>query len=134
VLPATLAPRFANARRVVCKAESSSFEAVVAERFWLRLRGLAGLDPAELAPLLLPRCRSLHTFGMRVPIDVLWFDLGPDGHGALRAIEPAIEPRRTVRSPRGIDRHRTAALELAAGDATALGLRTGAGVMFSEDG
>jgi uncharacterized protein len=43
-----------------------------------RLRGLAGL--ASLHPdvgLLLPRTRSVHTVGMRFPLDLLW--LGRDG-------------------------------------------------------
>lgn len=43
-----------------------------------RLRGLAGLP--TLAPgvaLLLPRTRSIHTFGMRFPLDLVW--LGRDG-------------------------------------------------------
>jgi hypothetical protein len=40
-----------------------------------RLLGLAGLRrlPADRA-LLLPRCRSVHTFGMRFPIDVVFLD------------------------------------------------------------
>jgi uncharacterized membrane protein (UPF0127 family) len=40
-----------------------------------RLRGLAGLDdlPPGLA-LHLPRTRSVHTFGMRFPLDLTWLD------------------------------------------------------------
>jgi uncharacterized membrane protein (UPF0127 family) len=40
-----------------------------------RFLGLAGLDdlPADLA-LLLPRCRSVHTFGMRFAIDVAFLN------------------------------------------------------------
>ena len=34
-----------------------------------RLRGLLGTDEAA-APVLLARCSSIHTFGMRYPIDV----------------------------------------------------------------
>jgi uncharacterized membrane protein (UPF0127 family) len=43
-----------------------------------RLLGLAGLR--ALPPgwaLLLPRCRSVHTFGMRFALDLVW--LGHDG-------------------------------------------------------
>jgi uncharacterized protein len=38
-----------------------------------RALGLAALAslPAHVA-LLLPRCRSVHTFGMRFPLDLLW--------------------------------------------------------------
>jgi len=40
-----------------------------------RLLGLALLDevPAGSA-LLIPRCRSIHTFGMRFPLDVVFLD------------------------------------------------------------
>jgi uncharacterized membrane protein (UPF0127 family) len=39
------------------------------------MRGLAGLDdlPAQHA-LRIPRCGSVHTFGMRFPIDVVFLD------------------------------------------------------------
>ena len=43
-----------------------------------RLLGLALLDRDEAGPgLLIPGCRSVHSFGMRFPLDV-WF-LGPYG-------------------------------------------------------
>jgi uncharacterized membrane protein (UPF0127 family) len=38
-----------------------------------RRRGLLGRDAVEGA-LLLPRCRSVHTLGMRIPIDVAFLD------------------------------------------------------------
>jgi uncharacterized membrane protein (UPF0127 family) len=43
-----------------------------------RMKGLAKLDamPRRYA-LLLPRCRSVHTFTMRFPLDLIW--LGKDG-------------------------------------------------------
>ena len=122
VLPATLAPRFARARRAVCTLEDASFEVVVAERFLMRLRGLSGLDAGAMVPLLFPRCRSLHTFGMRAPIDVAWLDLAQAGEGEVLAVEPDVLPRRTVRAPGGAPRRRVGALELPAGDARALGL------------
>jgi uncharacterized membrane protein (UPF0127 family) len=134
ILPARLARRFSGAPRVVCKVESASLEVVVAEGFLLRLRGLAGLGESHVVPLLFPRCRSLHTFGMRTPIDVVWIDLGADGHGAVREVEPAVAPGHLVRAPRGSDRRRIAALELASGDALALGLRTGTRVVISAEG
>lgn len=51
----------------------------------LRLLGLAWLDP-DLAPagLLIPRCRSIHTFGMRFRIDVVF--LGQGGR-VIRVVE-----------------------------------------------
>jgi uncharacterized membrane protein (UPF0127 family) len=121
-LPASLPPRFRSAPRTVARSADSSFELVVAEGFWIRLRGLAGLAAADLVPLLFPRCRSLHTFGMRAPIDIVWLDLASDGAARVVATDPSIAPRGLARAPRGSARARTAALELPAGDAEALGL------------
>jgi uncharacterized protein len=59
-----------------------------------RLLGLAGLPRERAGPgLLIPRCRSIHTFGMRFPIDVLFLDR------ADNVIETyvAVGPRRVVR-------------------------------------
>lgn len=40
-----------------------------------RLLGLAHLDLDEVGPgLLIPRCSSVHTFGMRFPLDLLFLD------------------------------------------------------------
>ena len=130
-LPAELASRFAAAPRLVARAEAASFEAVVAERFLLRLRGLSGLGRGDVVPLLFPRCRSLHTFGMRAAIDVVWLDVGDDGEATVLAVTEALPPRRTARTPSGADRQRTAALELPAGDAATLGLTPGDRVTLS---
>jgi hypothetical protein len=47
-----------------------------------RLLGLAHLDRDRAGPgLLLERCGSIHTFGMRFPIDV--FFIGADGAVAV---------------------------------------------------
>src|SRR6201999_4438090 len=63
----------------------------VARGFATRLLGLAGLRrlPEDRA-LLIPRCRSVHTFGMRFPIDVVFLD------ARGRAVErrPALQPNR----------------------------------------
>jgi uncharacterized protein len=62
-----------------------------AERRPDRMKGLAKLDsmPPSYA-LHLPRCRSVHTFTMRFPLDLIW--LGKDG-SAVR-IDRAVPPRR----------------------------------------
>ena len=40
-----------------------------------RLLGLAWLDAAAAGPgLLIPRCRSVHTFGMRFELDLVFLD------------------------------------------------------------
>ena len=45
----------------------------VAHEVSARMRGLLGRDGIE-GGLLLPRCRSVHTLGMRFPIDVAFLD------------------------------------------------------------
>lgn len=101
---------------------------VIAEPLNLRLRGLAGIAQEELVPLLIPRCRSVHTFGMRAAIDVVWVDLDWDRLGqsgaVVLAVRPGLPPRRLARAPRTRGtRRRVAALELPAGSAAAAGLR-----------
>jgi hypothetical protein len=123
-LPADLPRRFARAGRATARTADASFEFVVADRFPLRLRGLAGLGAGELVPLLLPRCGSIHTFGMRAAIDVVWLD---SERAEILAADTELPPRRLVRAPGARPaRGRIAALELPAGEAEALGL--GAGV------
>ena len=66
----------------------------VARSFRARLLGLALLDelPAGCA-LLIPRCSSVHTFGMRFEIDVGF--VGPAGE--VIRVERGVGPRRVVR-------------------------------------
>jgi uncharacterized membrane protein (UPF0127 family) len=76
-----------------------------------RARGLArlaALDP--VAGLHIPQCRSVHTFGMRFALDLLWLDEGGD----------------VVRIDRGVRRRRVRAcwrassvVEVVAGEADA---------------
>jgi uncharacterized protein len=61
-----------------------------------RLVGLAwrrSLPPGT--GLLLPRCRSVHTFGMRFALDLVWLDAS----GEVVRVDRAVPPRR-VRSCR----------------------------------
>jgi uncharacterized membrane protein (UPF0127 family) len=56
-----------------------------------RLLGLAYLDRADAgAGLLIPRCSSIHTFGMRFPLDL--FFLGECGE--VVAVRRRVPPRR----------------------------------------
>jgi uncharacterized membrane protein (UPF0127 family) len=41
-----------------------------------RLRGLAFRREPPAEPLLIPRCRSVHTFGMRFALDLVWLGRG----------------------------------------------------------
>ena len=62
-----------------------------AERRPERMKGLAKLDamPTSYA-LHIPRCRSVHTFTMRFPLDLIW--LGGDGRPVR--VDRAVPPRR----------------------------------------
>jgi hypothetical protein len=91
-------------------------EIFVAERPWERLVGLAGLPALPSgAALLIPRCRSVHTFGMRFPLDVLFVTI-EDGSLVAHDARYGVPPRRVVRASPPARRNRgLAALELAAG-------------------
>jgi uncharacterized membrane protein (UPF0127 family) len=78
-----------------------------ASSYLARLRGLtalAGLD--HDAGLEIPRCRSVHTVGMRFPLDLVW--LG--GDGAVVRVDRGVRPFR-LRSCRGA----RSVIEVAAG-------------------
>jgi uncharacterized protein len=67
------------------------FEFPVAIGFRSRMLGLAGLERAEAGEgLLIPGCSSVHTFGMRFPLDLVF--LGSDG--LPLAVRLAVPPRR----------------------------------------
>lgn len=74
---------------------------VRADTFRARARGLGFRRdmPADEA-LLIPRCRSVHTFTMRFPIDLTW--LGAEGE--VVRVDRAVPPRRvrTCRRARSV--------------------------------
>jgi uncharacterized membrane protein (UPF0127 family) len=55
-----------------------------------RLVGLAWRREPPVEALLLPRTRSVHTFGMRFALDLLWLDQD----GAVVRIDREVPPRR----------------------------------------
>jgi hypothetical protein len=73
-----------------------------------RLVGLALRRDRGVA-LLLPRCRSVHTFGMRFPLDLVWLDSA----GRVVRVDRSVPPCR-VRSCRAA----RSVLELRAGRGT----------------
>jgi uncharacterized membrane protein (UPF0127 family) len=82
-------------------------EVPVATRLRARLLGLALLPRERAGPgLLLPRCSSVHTFGMRFALDLVFLD----SEGEALWIERDV-PRRRIRRRRGA----AAVLELPAG-------------------
>jgi uncharacterized membrane protein (UPF0127 family) len=71
-----------------------------------RLLGLAHLDRAEVgAGLLIPRCSSVHTFGMRFALDLYFLD----GRAEVVAVRRAVPSRRLA-----FCRHASAVLEIPA--------------------
>ncbi len=81
-------------------------EVPVALTLCARTLGLALLDrPRVGAALLIPRCRSVHTFGMRFALDLLWLD----ERGRVIRVDRAVAPRRLRRC-----HNASAVLELAA--------------------
>jgi uncharacterized protein len=72
-----------------------------------RLLGLANLDSHEAGPgLLIPGCSSVHTFGMRFRLDLVFLDCS----GRPCSIRQEVPPRRFA-----WDRRASAVLELACG-------------------
>src|SRR5918998_274593 len=64
----------------------------VANGWRARFLGLAWLDP--VGPdrgLALEPCRSIHTFGMRYALDLIWLD----AEGRVLRVDRAVAPRRT---------------------------------------
>jgi uncharacterized protein len=61
-----------------------------------RLLGLALLGRARAGPgLLIPRCRSVHTFGMRFALQVVFLDAS----GTPISRRERVPPRRVLREP-----------------------------------
>jgi len=90
----------------------------VADRWWLRLRGLLGRDALPVGEgLLLDPCRAVHMLGMRIPLDVAFLD----AKGAVVAVYHALAPGAST------SWHRAAAtaLELPAGTLQSSGTGVG---------
>lgn len=67
--------------------------AVVARRYFERLVGLIGKRnlPADMA-LVIPKCNAIHTFFMRMPIDILFVD----NQGTIVDIVPNLPPGKII--------------------------------------
>ena len=64
-----------------------------ATTFRTRLRGLAWRDQADAGRgLMIPRCSSVHTFGMRFALDLYFLD----AEGRVIAVRRWVPPRRVV--------------------------------------
>ncbi len=90
----------------------------IARTFPSRLKGLLGASvPAEGEGLWIVPCRSVHTFGMRFPIDVVFLD----AEGVVAGVLAGFPPNRIGRFFRGA----RGALELRAGTLAATGTEPG---------
>jgi uncharacterized protein len=105
-------------------------EVIVAQGLRSRIVGLLGARglPQRTA-LLIPRCDSVHTVGMRFALDVVFLRRAdPAGPLEIVAVHPEVRPGRFARVRRrgsGMRRRELCALELAAGQAGELGLTWG---------
>ena len=80
----------------------------VATRFGVRLLGLAFLEAERAGSgLLIPRCRSVHTVGMRFALDLYFLDAG----GTPSSVRLGVPPNRVAS-----DRGAVAVLELPGGE------------------
>jgi uncharacterized protein len=98
----------------------------VADRWWLRLRGLSrrgSLPPGE--GLLLHPCRAVHMVGMKFPLDVAFLD----GGNRVVARYDRLPPGARTRWHRGA----RAALELPAGTLEETGTMEGDLVEYQEE-
>jgi uncharacterized membrane protein (UPF0127 family) len=78
------------------RAEVLGHEVPVADNHRSRMLGLALLRRERAGRgLLIPRCRSVHTFGMRFRIDVLFLDEG----NRVIELRRAVPPCRVIRCP-----------------------------------
>ncbi|HET8625393.1 MAG TPA: DUF192 domain-containing protein [Gemmatimonadales bacterium] len=90
----------------------------VADRWWLRLRGLLGREGLPAGEgLLLDPCKAVHMLGMRFPLDVAFLDL----NGAVVAVYHDLAPGART----GWHRAAARALELPAGTLQASGTGVG---------
>ena len=68
----------------------------MARGFRERLIGMAWTRQPRADAMLLPRCRSVHTFGMRFDLDLYWLDAS----GEVVRVDLGVRPRRVARCRR----------------------------------
>ncbi|MBF0620034.1 MAG: DUF192 domain-containing protein [Candidatus Omnitrophica bacterium] len=74
-----------NSTRHVVLAE----QAVLADSFWPRLKGLLGRQEMGISEgLVITRCQSIHMFFMRFPIDIIFVDAKDVVVGIVQNIQP----------------------------------------------
>lgn len=109
---------------LVVDGRPTSLGVDVARSVWQRGRGLLGRREVPTALLLHP-CRSVHSLGMRVALEVAYLDAD------LTVLEVVDLPRWRVHGPR---RRAAAVLEAAPGALTSRGVRSGVGLTLGSIG
>ena len=102
----------------VTRAQMMGTRVGIADRWWLRLRGLLGRPELQVSEgLLLTPCNAVHMYGMKYPLDVAMLDRS----GVVVAVYHVLQPGRRTQL------HRTAfqTLELPAGTLRATGTSEG---------
>ena len=84
-------------RRSTASAAGFGADIEIASTLRSRLRGLLG-KRATRRPLLITPCQDIHTFGMKKPIDVAFFDK----RGCCIYAERKVGRRRRIRQPRAV--------------------------------
>jgi uncharacterized membrane protein (UPF0127 family) len=83
------ASRDPNRLRELPRRRVEGFVVPVAETFHSRLLGLAGLSREQAGTgLLIPRCASVHTFGMRFDLDLVFLDRRGEPLAVCRRVAP----------------------------------------------
>ncbi len=117
--------RFRVVRSLEFEAPGGSLEAALAESFGERLLGLAGrAAPQGGSGLLIPRCCSVHTVGMRFRIDIAFLGWPAAPRCPVLAVHEGVGAMRVSRL-RGRAARATAVLEVRAGVLAALGVQAG---------
>ena len=103
--------------RLIASGVDYGIRVSVADTAPERMRGLLGRESLAIDEALLLRpCRSIHTFGMRFAIDVLFLDR----RGCVVAVHHEVAARRLLFSLRA-----TQTLEMPAGTARSRSIKTG---------
>lgn len=85
--------RVARRLRRLPRSRVQGRDVAVARTPFARLLGLAGLSAERAGSgLLLPRCRAVHTWGMRFPLELRFLD----AEGSCLAVVGPVPPRRFV--------------------------------------
>ena len=118
--------RFESAECVRLRTPAGTAVAAWAARtVSLRLLGLALLPrPGPANALLIPRCRSIHTLGMRFSLDVAFLAWPPAPESEVLVVRSGVRPGRIVVAGGRAAGH-TAALELRSPSLLAHGIRPG---------